>query len=582
MATIFRFAPRAGAAIDPRLDTSVSAVEFGIGRSPKSGLRLMRAGVRFTHAVMREEPGGLFVQAVGDAPLEQVGKGAGRAVLARPGDAFALGAFTFTLVAPGASGEKIVHVVPDAVTADDESAVAAWYRRAFDVALPNVRLLGFGLFVAVTALFFILPLAVAPAPHVIAPAASNLVQADARPAPAATAMLTELWNVGAISSAHSAFAGNCAYCHQSPFMHVQSSACLACHRATGQHADPMIAPIADLSKQRCEDCHREHKGLKLATRDQQSDCVTCHSDLKSVAPMTRLRPVRGFDSMTDHPQFAAALVQDAALHTRFRAEVGTPDPPDHSGLKFTHAKHLALDSFKDKMGDSACATCHVPAAGGVTFRPVEFEQSCASSNCHTLQFEPLHPEWRLPHGHPEEVSSRIAGFYARAALAGERFPEPRSDLFAKPGAPLPPPALTGAALVSSQTAAAMMSSIARSACGQCHLVTMPRAGEPDDAWKVAPVFVPDRYYTRALFSHASHATTPCASCHTARASDGGPLALLTGIKTCMECHAGEAGGVQRLASPCVSCHVFHDSTHPIVPQAKPATIALTRAGTEEP
>jgi hypothetical protein len=561
MPTRFRFVARPGAAPDPRQDVLAEG-EVRIGRSPGSGLRLPRPDIRFEHAVLRPEGGKLLFEAVGGA-LSGDGPAASRGAELVPGDAVRLGPYLLSRAADAPNGEAVVLVTP-AAAPPDEAAIAASYRTAFDVRLPNVRLLAFALSCTIAVLFLILPLSFGPVHEArsgpLAPQAGDRSLMETHPEAATKTVLGALWTVGTISAVHGAFGDDCAFCHLHPFAHVPSSACLACHRGTGQHANPVRVPAADLATQRCETCHREHKGLKLATRDTEADCVSCHRDLKTVAPETRLRPVADFG--TAHPQFAASLVQDAVLRTTQRADVGTGEAADKSGLRFTHAKHLALDTLK-KPGDAACAACHTPAPGGVTFKPVGFDAACA--NCHMLQFEPLHPEWRLPHGHPEEVGSRIAGYYARAALAGETFAAPSSDLFAKPGAPLPPPSPSGLALVSAQTAAAMMSSIARSACGQCHSVSQPAAGDPPDAWKVAPVFVPDRYLLRATFSHASHATTPCAACHAARQSDGGVLALLPGIETCRQCHAGEAGAAHRVASPCASCHVFHDKTFPIVP-----------------
>jgi len=561
MTTRFRFAARPGAAPDPRQDVLAEGA-MRIGRAPASGLRLPSPDIRFEHAVFRPAGGKLVLEAIGGA-LSGDGPAASRRAELAPGDTVRVGPYLFSRAADAAHGDEVVLITP-VVAPPDESAIAAAYRAAFDVRLPNVRLLAFALSCVIAILFLALPLGFGPGPDArsggLAPQGNDRSLAETHPAAAATTFLGALWTVGTMSTVHGAFGDDCAFCHRQPFAHVPSSACLACHRGTGQHADPVRAPGADLASQRCETCHREHKGLKLATRDTEADCVRCHRDLKTVAPDTRLRAVRDFG--IDHPQFAASLVQDAVLRTTLRADVGTREPPDKSGLRFTHAKHLALDKLR-KPGDAACATCHTLAPGGVTFKPVGFDAACA--NCHTLQFEPLHPEWRLPHGHPEEVGSRIAGYYARAALAGETFAAPSSDLFAKPGAPLPPPSPSGLALVSAETAAAMMSSIARSACGQCHSVSQPAAGDKPDAWKVAPVFVPDRYLLRATFSHASHATTPCAACHAARDSDGGVLALLPGILTCRQCHAGEAGAPQRVASPCATCHVFHDKTLPIVP-----------------
>jgi hypothetical protein len=288
--------------------------------------------------------------------------------------------------------------------------------------------------------------------------------------------------------------------------------------------------------------------------------VSCHGDIKTWAPNTREVNVRDFG--TDHPQFAPGLVSDAVLHKVEKIELGSADRPDKSGLLFTHQKHLVLDKLKKLPGDQVCAACHLPTADATSFKQPEFETACAS--CHELQFEPLHPEWRLPHGNAEDVAPRIAGYYARAALNGESFTPPTEDLFKKPGDPLPPPPPSGTALVDAQTATAMMSAVARSACGQCHVVSKPAEGEPATKWTVAPVWVPDHYEPAAMFSHAAHSTSACATCHASRESNGGPLALLPPIKTCQQCHAGEAGGIQRVASTCVLCHGFHDKTRPLL------------------
>jgi hypothetical protein len=262
------------------------------------------------------------------------------------------------------------------------------------------------------------------------------------------------------------------------------------------------------------------------------------------------------------------LVLDAGLRTTQRFVIGDARAQDDSNLRFTHATHLKLAKLQPLGYEPACGRCHVSAPGGITFKPVLFEGGCAS--CHTLQFEPQHPEWRLPHGHPEEVASGIAGYYARAALAGETFTRPSTDPFYKPGMPPPPPPATGKDLVTYKTAEAMMSSIARSTCGECHVTLPPGANEPTSAWRVAPVFIPDRYMPSSLFSHAKHATTDCQTCHAAAISDLGAISLLPGVGVCRSCHAGEAGAPQRIASSCTTCHRFHnDGMNLLTPMIEP-------------
>jgi hypothetical protein len=546
--------------------------EFRIGRASDCQLRLMHADVAFHHAVLRADADALILQAASGSVLGSVDSPTQATRLGKPGDAGRIGPYRLTLAKLGDAGEFTVSIEQIGQVAEDEALLARHYFDAFESTLPNVRLWGFTLSCIIFMLLFVLRAAFAP--HAPGHQTAALVHPTGAPRLGEVALVkvAELWNVGRISRAHGAFAGNCAYCHELAFVPVRSSACLACHQGVGRHADPVVAPSADIGKQRCEYCHFEHKGVMMATLDRQADCVACHGNIARVAPRTSLTNV--LDFATDHPQFKPALVQDATLHLTKRFEIGDFSAEDHGNVRFTHATHLKLDKLKKSVAADGCAFCHEPTPGGVTFKPVRFDHSCAS--CHTLQFEPQHPEWRLPHGHPEEVADRVTGYYARAALAGETFQDPTSELFFKPGAPPPAAAPTGAAMVPYKTAQVMMSSIARSLCGYCHITVAPAAGQPASSWTVAPVFVPDTYMPSALFSHARHATTPCASCHAARSSDGGPVSLLPGIATCRSCHAGEAGGVGRVASTCASCHRFHDDRHPLIATAATATMTGAR------
>ena len=562
MSTLLRFIPRVGASIDPRQDRLVAEPEITIGRAPDCGLQLKRAGLRFRHAVLREDGSHITIEALPGATLKKGEADAAKVRLAI-GESVRVGPYLFAAVAPDetSGADHVVTVTAAEEGAFDEAVQAKSYLGRFDVRLPNIRLMAFTLSVAVFVLFFIIPIIFGP----LKPGESWTTKAGR--AEAALEVheglfhSARLWNVGEISGAHKAFGTDCASCHESPFVPVRSSTCLSCHATIGQHADPHMAPGVDLTKERCESCHHEHKGQTLATKDDQSDCVDCHADLKSSAPTTKLRNVSDFGS--GHPEFALSLVQDAKAHTVARFAIDDKNAIDNGNLKFTHKTHLKLDKVK-KAGmekGSTCATCHEEAPGGMVFKPVTYDKSCAE--CHALQFEPKHPEWRLPHGHPEDVANRIRGYYSEAALANETFPAPKSDIFEKPGADLPPPTPTGAEMVSAQTAAAMMSSIARSACGECHVTAPPAAGEDAAAWKVMPVYVPDSYLPKAKFRHDKHNTMSCQGCHAAETSDGGVAALLPGVETCKGCHAGEGGAPQRIASRCVSCHVFHNPDHPI-------------------
>lgn len=550
------FAHFTGAGLGPGV--RIDGAEIRIGRSETSDLRLAHAGVRFNHAVLRVDERGVSLRAEAGAFLGPPERQNDAVLLARIGDNVEIGPYVLTITNIETGGDVTISVAISGADAQVEAALGQLHFANFTVALPNVRLWASVLSCIVLVIFFVWPLLSLPTKagtsrDPLATGSGTVQFADWLPRAAG------LWNVGVMSHAHAGIGENCAFCHQTPFVPVRSDACLACHQGIGQHADPRLAPGSDISQQRCETCHHEHKGFTIATRDRQADCVACHGDIDRIAPTTALHNVLDFG--LDHPQFKPALVQDSVLRLTKRFEIGDLHAEDHSNVRFTHATHLKLAKYRVLAGGDACGSCHAAEPGGVTFKPVTFDDNCAS--CHTLQFEPLHPEWRMPHGHPEEVASRIAGYYAQAALAGEHFSAPPTEPFFKPGAP--PPALppTGTDMVSYKTAEAMISSIARSTCGECHVTLPPSVGQPPTAWRIASVFVPDRYMPTTLFSHAAHAMNLCTACHAAKDSDGGAIALLPGIAVCRTCHAGEAGGTSKIASTCVSCHRFHDDRLPL-------------------
>lgn len=575
---LFHFS-RAGKAGATRPDLRVDSAEVRIGRSKTCDILLPHPAVKFEHAVLRRQGDAFTVDALPGATLTAGKKTTTAARLARPGDATQIGPYRITLAAL-AGPDATFDILQEGPGEESEEALALRHFRSFSTLLPNVRLAGFALACALVLLCFIVPLLVRPGADSLQP---NTVSGRNGPASLVQSIafnVAGVWNVGRISEVHSSFGANCANCHQTPFVPTQASACLSCHQGVGQHADPHLAPAADISGERCETCHLEHKGAKMAIRDRQSDCAACHANIKAWAPKTLEQNASDFG--TEHPQFQASLVQDAVLRTVKKFEIGDAHAIDGGNLKFTHATHLKLKNLAAKigtgqMGTETCALCHELSPGGVSFKPVQFETACSA--CHTLQFEPDFPEWRLPHGHPEEIESRLTGFYADAVLNGKTFFTPPLDPFQKPGALPPPSPPTGTDLVTAKVAQTMESAIARSACGECHTVLPPKAGEAATHWTIAPVFVPDRYMPSTLFNHDQHATSTCESCHAARTSDGGPTLLLPGIATCRNCHAGEAGGAQRVASTCISCHRFHDDSMPIL--HRPGMTPMTAGGGQQ-
>jgi len=535
MPILIRFRPRPGMDIDPALDRRFDADEVRIGRSPESDLVLRDEALRFHHAVISQSDTGIRIRAVGQERDE--------IALDAVGDSVVLGSHSLTLAPPDAEGPVLV--IEPCAGGEDAATLSARYLAGLELPRLAVRRWAWGLALAVLVLGFLVPLA-----STLLPSSRGLIAA----APAALRP-SILWQVGTMSSAHAGFGTECRSCHETPFVPVRSSACLACHAGTGQHVDPHRVPGMDLAETRCETCHHEHKGAVQAIREDQGFCVSCHGAIRRQFPASTLADISDFGR--DHPEFAPTIVTDAATGATSRIRLGTPGPwPDHGNLRFTHAQHLAASGIKGPDGNRVltCPDCHRPDASGAQMQPVKMERDCLA--CHQLQFEPSHPEWHLPHGQPEEVASRLLGFYGSAVLAGERFDPVRDALFARPGE-APTPAELPQAAAHSAAAAAMASSIARAACGECHATVAPAPGADPLAWTVPPVHVPASFLPLARFDHAKHTSVACQNCHASETSDGGPEALLPGISICRQCHAGAAGDGQKIASPCVSCHVYH-------------------------
>ncbi len=590
MTTLIRFSPRKGASVDPALDLTIAGEAITVGRAQDNDVRLVDARVRFHHAVITLNDVGVTITAV-DGQTITVGHGdATSATLRSPADTVKIGPYSVSLASPIPDRANTVLIFEAGESGDlNEAVLSRKYFDIFSYELPNIRLISTLFTFAIFVLFFTIPMAFAPGRLVLP--TINPVEAPEGTIVSGTgapklgkiekiAKLTPgfkimtLWNVGSMSNGHSSFGTQCQSCHEDPFVSVRSEACMACHDEIGQHADPHISPVSDLNNQQCEDCHHEHKGTKQAIQRDQGSCITCHRDLKQKAPKTELLNVTDFGK--NHPEFAPIFVDDPILKTTVRHRHGEPNPPeDHSNLKFPHMKHLNPLGVKSPNGPPEildCSSCHIPENGGANLRPVLFEANC--QRCHQLQFEPKHPEWHLPHAQPKEVANRILGFYSQAALNGEVFDKDKDVLFARPGKPIEAAGLP-AANVRAQTSAALSSSIARSTCGQCHVTDAPKEGADPLDWTVRTVWVPVNYMKKAQFTHAKHVTMGCESCHDSRKSNGGSEAVLPGIETCRNCHAGEAGAPQRIATTCVSCHGFHrDGVIPMTPaKQKSAAIA---------
>jgi predicted CXXCH cytochrome family protein len=65
-----------------------------------------------------------------------------------------------------------------------------------------------------------------------------------------------------------------------------------------------------------------------------------------------------------------------------------------------------------------------------------------------------------------------------------------------------------------------------------------------------------RYMTKGWFSHETHKTESCSSCHAAAKSMNADELLLPDIDSCRSCHGGEASNA-KVPSSCALCHSYH-------------------------
>ncbi len=375
---------------------------------------------------------------------------------------------------------------------------------------------------------------------------------------------TASWNPGPLDAAHRFFGDDCKQCHQTPFLTVLDDACTTCHTRMAAHADPARFNLPALGEARCGSCHQDHLGLEGMVNTDQSLCSNCHTDLKErTKDASQLADATDFG--TAHPEFRVRLpAWDATGAFAPQLTRLTPGLKENSGLKFDHALHLKPDlNAPSGRRTLECATCHVPDAGGLAMKPVNFETMC--HDCHTLGFDTFAPDRQVPHAKVAEVVYMLDDYYAKRALEGG-YTETSAPGFVqqrrRPGdQPLSQQetieALSWARNKSRQVADSVFTG---RACVTCHTVTRPSAptNVPGGGWQIAPVRVAGIWYGEAKFTHAKHSTMNCNDCHKAAESKAATDLLIPDLTNCRQCHAGESGG-SKVASTCIACHRYHQS-----------------------
>lgn len=375
--------------------------------------------------------------------------------------------------------------------------------------------------------------------------------------------------------------------------------CLACHAGYDRHQPTVTAAHS------CSDCHREHQGERMA-QPTDASCASCHGDasrLQRVLEAGTRDPGRAHaDPSRFHPPLAAGLV---AFLTP-RAADRKPQPFTHywdghpefalhrdgvrdpNTLKFNHALHLGAtvqlhDPAARASRSLACRDCHQPDTTGTYMARIRFEQHCQS--CHSLQFDPIDPGLRLPHGNPAAVASSVSSLaalqvqYATLARSRGETDRARIDAFARTSADRVRRLLgTGEQLVdlilfTGDPRPRMFTEDQENAgkrahhagCAYCHEVTRDARGQA----AVTRPTTPDRWLPGGRFNHAKHDAplTTCLDCHgTVRHSTRTADINLphqtraamsstdreAGLKACIDCHHDQAA-----PSGCATCHSYH-------------------------
>ncbi len=399
---------------------------------------------------------------------------------------------------------------------------------ALSLRMPRIRMLSYALLAAVLILGFALPLS------------STFSEGWRNTLSRVGAPTNRHWATGELSRAHRmpAIAENCSACHEKPFRRVRNQACLSCHTGMSHHTDdPDLLALTGLDEQRCASCHIEHESPRRALiAEHVGLCVDCHARPERFAAMTELAPVRDFERA--HPEFRPQVFdRDGTLQRIAQSET----PRTYSGLIFPHDVHLDADVVHGPDGAGAaltCAGCHEPERDRVGFRPLSFERHCRG--CHDLDAVLGDAVVELPHGDLDAARSLL-----EQAAADMPAPDVEAPARRRPGFEAP----RGE---QDQVEAVVDRVIGVQVCARCHEVTRT----PGEVASLSAPRWPQRRFSRALFSHASHQWTSCESCHNVSDSADASELLMPDIADCRSCHTG-ANARTGVASTCVDCHQFH-------------------------
>jgi Inner membrane component of T3SS, cytoplasmic domain/Class III cytochrome C family len=385
----------------------------------------------------------------------------------------------------------------------------------------------------------------------------------------------------------------CAACH-SPWRGPDPTLCSDCHARQREKGE--IHQARQTPPPPCTGCHPEHRGGDRMTAADDTQCASCHRDLRVNPPGAKPRFARRVSAFfDDHPDFSITLPSGVRLPlTEAVARRADPTP-----LRFNHQHHLraGLPTPSGQRVQLQCLSCHhraagvsdtaagppqasgggqaVPsgqyatpggqnaaAAGPTGIVPISYETSCATSGCHRLTFDSRRPGRVAPHDSTQRVHDFLISVYSDRRGANESVDDQYRRLIRGAGAQ--PRGIDyggqaqGAVVLAERY-------LYRTACKECHFVDIT-ANPPKVTWTP----IPARWLPNGRFQHLEH-PGDCRQCHGAAAdSTVAADVLLPAIAVCRTCHGGGGGAAQVKAgkapaapTDCLTCHRYHpDSPNP--------------------
>ncbi len=212
------------------------------------------------------------------------------------------------------------------------------------------------------------------------------------------------------------FGGNCAACHETPFLRVRDRTCLKCHDKIPGHVMPVSLQVELFGGTRCASCHADHKGPDGLVRRDAGMCAALPPGPE--APPSRHRPGRcrrlrhrasGIPRSARGPVPAATDMARVAQSDKARLV-------EQSHLKYPHDVHLK-PNIRGRQGSRHARMQQLPRARRLRtlVRPDQHEPALPRMPYAANSSRPS-PSGRCRTASVDDVMATMQEFYANLAL----------------------------------------------------------------------------------------------------------------------------------------------------------------------